>query len=1471
MARETAPALFDDEHMQHTEIFRCNHRLAGPERLEGASEPREDLEPALLAVCGLGFRTSALLRAHEAECARNPATAAGQGRLDDLRKEREEAERREREEKERKEKEERDRAEREERERLEAEERARQEAEEAARKEREEAEAAALKEAEEEEARVAAQALADAAAVDAHAALSQLLQCPPDVDPGVWAALPDEERRAIAGVEEGEDGDSTANASSPEAAGTGAALAPGSPRCPPGYDHDVFASLPDFMQEEILEEHRRTVAAREGDSTNDNVRQLVEAAGFDMETFQSLPETIREELLGQARLDHPELAGNGGGATSGGDAAENNASFLTSLAPELRAEVLLTADADFLATLPPEFAAEAQMHRERAASDWQRAERRGQLPAGNDAAAGQIQFDNDGDEYSTDYSDEEDGDGEGEIDARRRYASESESRDAALAAMVRTDGRMWLPNDDLLKPSVPLPLLATLMRVITSASSRLQVSFALVRGVLQHVSKHAGQRDLTLRLLSGVLSGDNIVLTAAGTAIEADASSSSRSRSRSSSNATVSSSSESRPRPRLQTLLQEARECAAEASASVANGAALPMLKTASLLSSSSSSSSNNNNNSNSNSNTVGDNDSQRIDKLSPAALRAASRAAEKLLVDRVVALLAALTDGNDSIRYDLLRPRLRDGEVSSKAEAIADPVRDDPASDPVVAKSAAAKDKELERKEERHAGNIAVVVCVSQQHEDTADSTANTTPAPLYFKLRRRMKMKRLLRAFAAQRKVPACSVRLLLEVPPPSLQGGDKEDSNEKEEKPSLRPVDPAETARVLGLESGSRFVAIVDEEAARRHRQRVREREQEETSVTKAPPPGQSTHSLLEVVIGTLNSASGNSAVVEDQGSLLSVARLVRAITAPYENLSNPNPNLSAAAGSSDSAGAAALSVPALGPLGTLSTSPSDTAAPVSTEETAVDVEEALAPGSDSAAAAAAATATNKKEKRKGHILTPVPPVGLSRESLTALCDVLRADACSQEVFDCMEKAISRVARVSSNQAILHSLLVEVVDDLALVAKGQLVQFSCSLGMTAVAARRTRPSAPSSPVAAGAGDAESSNNINSGNSGTASGVSRARVTASQLPLIQASSRHFERLHRSLLTLHAMSRKTDRRLLSSIVLSPALGALWDALESTTYLLKMYLVDAEVPAGTGGGAATAALGAMGANRSQEQAALTSVLTSLLPLLESFLLAHACDLEATAPAANGGASDANNSSTALAASATRPGEPVLPGARYRDSEAYAAMHQPLFAEQLQHETASTTSAASPRVRTGSSDGGGNLDMPSPPSLNKVTSLSRVPSMRRQGSAVLHLAPGTTITPALARAQRLLAFVQAHSGALNLLISSQPQLLEGGPFSALIKVPQLRSHLNFENKRKYFLHMLRERGGRRQRRMVGPHLQLRRDNVFEDSFNQLRSRSSDEMRGKLQVNFHGEEGVDAGGLTREWYVLCSIGLPFFSCL
>lgn len=50
----------------------------------------------------------------------------------------------------------------------------------------------------------------------------------------------------------------------------------------------------------------------------------------------------------------------------------------------------------------------------------------------------------------------------------------------------------------------------------------------------------------------------------------------------------------------------------------------------------------------------------------------------------------------------------------------------------------------------------------------------------------------------------------------------------------------------------------------------------------------------------------------------------------------------------------------------------------------------------------------------------------------------------------------------------------------------------------------------------------------------------------------------------------------------------------------------------------------------------------------------------------------------------------------------------------------------------------------------------------------------------------------------------------------------------------------------------------PSFPHRRDRLFEDTFHQLRTRTPEEMRLKLSVSFAGEEGIDAGGVSREWY-------------
>jgi E3 ubiquitin-protein ligase HUWE1 len=110
------------------------------------------------------------------------------------------------------------------------------------------------------------------------------------------------------------------------------------------------------------------------------------------------------------------------------------------------------------------------------------------------------------------------------------------------------------------------------------------------------------------------------------------------------------------------------------------------------------------------------------------------------------------------------------------------------------------------------------------------------------------------------------------------------------------------------------------------------------------------------------------------------------------------------------------------------------------------------------------------------------------------------------------------------------------------------------------------------------------------------------------------------------------------------------------------------------------------------------------------------------------------------------------------------------------------------------------------------------------------------------------------FTEEHRKILNYLVHMQPSLMSGS-FEMLAHNPKV---LEFDNKRNYFNRKLHDRKGQRiPSRSIS--LNIRRDMVFLDSFRSLCFRSGEEIKNaRLNVRFQGEEGVDAGGLTREWY-------------
>lgn len=109
------------------------------------------------------------------------------------------------------------------------------------------------------------------------------------------------------------------------------------------------------------------------------------------------------------------------------------------------------------------------------------------------------------------------------------------------------------------------------------------------------------------------------------------------------------------------------------------------------------------------------------------------------------------------------------------------------------------------------------------------------------------------------------------------------------------------------------------------------------------------------------------------------------------------------------------------------------------------------------------------------------------------------------------------------------------------------------------------------------------------------------------------------------------------------------------------------------------------------------------------------------------------------------------------------------------------------------------------------------------------------------------------FCKKHRRPLNALLKQTPSLLSKSFAPVLQLMP---SCLDFDNKRAYFRAQLRSR--RLESRYQTIRLRVRRNEIFMDSYHQLRIRTGEEMRAKIQVQFQGEEGIDAGGVAKEWY-------------
>lgn len=112
-----------------------------------------------------------------------------------------------------------------------------------------------------------------------------------------------------------------------------------------------------------------------------------------------------------------------------------------------------------------------------------------------------------------------------------------------------------------------------------------------------------------------------------------------------------------------------------------------------------------------------------------------------------------------------------------------------------------------------------------------------------------------------------------------------------------------------------------------------------------------------------------------------------------------------------------------------------------------------------------------------------------------------------------------------------------------------------------------------------------------------------------------------------------------------------------------------------------------------------------------------------------------------------------------------------------------------------------------------------------------------------------------SFTDEHKKILNQMVRTNPNLMSG-PFSMLVRNPKV---LEFDNKKNYFDRQLHDKSSGSNKMAIN----IRRDQVFLDSYRALFFKSVEEFRkANLEINFKGESGIDAGGVTREWYQVLS---------
>ena len=158
------------------------------------------------------------------------------------------------------------------------------------------------------------------------------------------------------------------------------------------------------------------------------------------------------------------------------------------------------------------------------------------------------------------------------------------------------------------------------------------------------------------------------------------------------------------------------------------------------------------------------------------------------------------------------------------------------------------------------------------------------------------------------------------------------------------------------------------------------------------------------------------------------------------------------------------------------------------------------------------------------------------------------------------------------------------------------------------------------------------------------------------------------------------------------------------------------------------------------------------------------------------------------------------------------------------------------------------------------SESAITDSERLSAQQQSTTAAAVASQNSQTIPAQplsADQKKFLQFAETHRVVLNQILRQSSTHLADGPFAVLVDHTRV---LDFDVKRRYFRIELErlDDGIRREELAVHVH----RVNVFEDSFRELYRRNPEEWKNRFYIVFEDEEGQDAGGLLREWYMIIS---------